>query len=197
MQLRPAERRAAALLLVVPALALAYLVLVHWWFVAPQLRLSSQMDDLRADEHRYAAIIAQRDTLRRRLAGLSRDASASSAFLPGSDPSAASAALMQHAVDAVRRHASAGPCEVTQKMPVTGSDDGKAPYRRIRVNLSLHCAVLPLADVLYDLEHGMPYLFVDSFSAYRSPVPQKNGLPPLQVQFTLSGYIRNASGGKP
>lgn len=197
MRLRPAESRVLALLLLFPALALVYLLLVHWWFVAPQRELSAQMQDLRDDEHRYAAIIAQRDSLRSRLAELSRDASTSSAFLAGNDPSAASAALMQQVVDTVRRHTDAGSCEVTQKMPVAGSGESKAPYRRIRVNLNLSCGVTPLADVLYDLEHGTPYLFVDNLSIYRSPISQQGKLLPLQVQFTLSGYIRNAGGGAP
>jgi general secretion pathway protein M len=70
----------------------------------------------------------------------------------------------------------------------------KGPYRKVTVNINLSCGMHALAAVLYDLEQGTPYLFVDNFSAYRSPVRGADGsLPPLQVQFSLSGYLRQAA----
>ena len=56
--LKPVESRIAAILLLLVALALAYLVLLHWWFVAPLQSVSGAMDDLRLTQARYAATIA-------------------------------------------------------------------------------------------------------------------------------------------
>ncbi|GAB3028223.1 MULTISPECIES: type II secretion system protein GspM [Oleiagrimonas] len=198
MQLKPVESRVLAVFLALLTLALAYLLLVHWWFVAPQLGMADQMQQLRADEHRYAAIIAERVDLQKRLAKLQQGQATSSALLADSDPSTASANLMQHAVEVAAAHTGLGPCSVTQKMPVQ-SDPGDGPYRKVTVNISLRCGMHALAGVLHDLEEGTPYLFIDNFSAYRSPVHSPDGsLQPLQVQFSLSGYLRQpaSAGGK-
>lgn len=196
MQLRPVESRILAIALALVVLVLGYFVLLHWWFVAPQMDMDAQIRQLRADGQRYAAVIGQKRELEQRLARLRQGQDSSSALLPESDPSTASADLMQHVVDVTRKHQSQGPCTVTQKMPVQ-TDAQQGPYSKVTVNISLSCGTRPLAAVLYDLEQGTPYLFVDNFSAYRSPVRSANGsVPPLQVQLSLSGYLREATGGK-
>lgn len=190
--LRPAESRALALLLALLALALVYLVAVHWWFVAPQLRIAGEMRDLREQQARYAGIIAQRDAVQARLNAMQRGQREDRAFLPEADPNAAAAALMQRAMDAVQRHAGEGlGCDMPQKMPVS-RDHGDEPYRRVSVSITLRCGTQPLTGILYDLEAGMPYLFVDELSAYRPPVASGSDAVParLEVQFVLSGYIR-------
>ncbi|MDO1528949.1 type II secretion system protein GspM [Fulvimonas sp. R45] len=191
--LRPAERRVAAVLLLLLALALAYLVLLHWWFVAPLRDIDAGMDELRDTQSRYAAAIASEPQLRRRLAELGQGQADSRAFLPERDPGAAAAGLMQRVVDDAAAHAQDGSCEVTQKMPVPNPpdhDDG--PYRRVAVSISLRCGMRPLTDLLYTLEHGTPYLFVSDFSLYRNPVAAQRQAAALEVQFTLSGYVRGA-----
>lgn len=195
--LTPAESRVAALGLALVVLVLAWLLLLHWWFVAPQLHMAAQMDELRADQQRYAAIVAQRDALRQRLAGLARGQADSSAFLPEDDPNAATAGLMQRVVDAAAAHVALGPCTVTQKMAVPAQDD-RQPYRKVSANINMRCGTAPLAAVLYDLEHGTPYLFIENFSVYRNPVPANDGTAqPLEVQMTLSGYLRGSARGTP
>jgi general secretion pathway protein M len=65
------------------------------------------------------------------------------------------------------------------------------PYRKVAVSISLHCEVQPLAETLQDLEQGSPYLFVDDLSIYRNPIAAQQQVgAPLEVQFTLSGYVR-------
>jgi general secretion pathway protein M len=194
--LKPAESRVAAVLLLLVALALAYLVLLHWWFVAPLLRIDGAMDDLRATQARYAAAIAEQPQLEKRLAELGQGQADSSAFLPEREPSAAAAGLMQRVVDDAAAHAQDGSCEVTQKMPVPNPPNAHdGPYRRVAVSISLRCGMRPLVDLLYTLERGTPYLFVSDFSLYRSPVAavRQTGGSLLEVQFTLSGYVRGAA----
>jgi general secretion pathway protein M len=192
--LKPAESRLAAVLLLLVALALAYLLLLHWWFVAPLLRIDGAMDDLRLTQARYAATIAEQPQLQKRLAELGQGQADSRAFLPESDPSAAAAGLMQRVVDDAAAHAQDGACEVTQKMPVPNPpNDHDGPYRRVAVSISLRCGMRPLVDLLYTLEHGNPYLFVSDFSLYRSPVAAQRQATALEVQFTLSGYVRGAA----
>ena len=194
--LKPRDSRIAAVLLLVLALVLVYFLLIHWWFVAPLRTVHAQMADLRDTQSRYAAAIAEKPALQRRIAELGAGQAASAAFLPESDPNAASAGLMQRVVDAVGAHTAGGGCAVTQKMPLPNPPvDDNSPYRKAAVSISLRCDMEPLVAVLNALEQGTPYLFVDDLSIYRNPVAAQQGnQPALEVQFTLSGYVRPARG---
>ena len=197
--MKPAESRIAAIGLLLLVLVLGYFLLLHWWFVAPLRDIDSQMDDLRDTQSRYAAAIAAKPQLLQRIAELGHAQTDSSTFLPENDPNAASAALMQRVVDAAAAHSQEGSCEVSQKMPVnnpgTASND---PYQKVVVSISLHCDMQPLMGLLYTLEKGKPYLFVQDFSVYRNPLvnAQKN-VAPLEVQFTLAGYVRTSGASAP
>ncbi|WP_266171025.1 type II secretion system protein GspM [Dyella subtropica] len=197
--LKPRESRIAAILLLLLALVIAYFLLLHWWFVSPLLNVHAQMADLRDTQARFASAIAEKPELQKRIAALGQGQAANSAFLSEDDPNAAGAGLMQHVVDVVAAHPDGGNCEVSQKMPVPNppTADGE-PYRKVAVSISLRCDMQPLAAVLHDLEQGTPYLFVDDLSIYRNPVAaQQASAPPLEVQFTLSGYVRQARPGAP
>ncbi|QAU24464.1 general secretion pathway protein GspM [Dyella sp. M7H15-1] len=194
--MKPLESRIAAIGLLVLLALLAYFVLLHWWFVAPLRDIDSQMNDLRDTQSRYAAAIAEKPQLQKRLAELGHDQADSSTFLPETDPNAATAGLMQRVVDDAAAHALEGSCEVTQKMPVSNPAMAPTdPYRKVVVSISLHCDMQPLIGLLYTLEKGKPYLFVQDFSVYRNPLlsMQKTSVAPLEVQFTLAGYLHAAA----
>lgn len=190
--LKPRDSRIAAIALLLLALLLGYVVLLHWWFVAPLQQIGSEMADLRDTQSRYAAAIAEKPALQQRLAALGAGQAASSAFLAADDPNAAAADLMQRVVDVVGSSTQGGRCLVSQKMPLPNPPASPGePYRKAAVSISLSCDVEPLATVLLALEQGTPYLFVDDLSIYRNPVAaQQNHAAPLEVQFTLSGYVR-------
>ncbi|SFR93159.1 general secretion pathway protein M [Dyella sp. OK004] len=197
--LKPRESRIAAILLLLLALVITYFVLLHWWFVSPLLNVRSQMADLRDTQARFASAIAEKPALQQRIATLGQGQAASNAFLPEDDPNAAAAGLMQRVVDVVAAHPDGGSCEVSQKMPVPNppAADGE-PYRKVAVSISLRCDMQPLAAVMQQLEQGTPYLFIDDLSVYRNPVAaQQASAPPLEVQFTLSGYVRQSRGAAP
>jgi general secretion pathway protein M len=193
LALGPREQRIAALLLALLVLVLAYLLLLHGWFVAPLRAIDAEMDELRDTHARYLALIADKPLLEKRIAALGAGQAASAAFLPEDDTAAASAALMQRAADVAAAHPQNGGCEVTQKMPLPSSPPATGePYRKVTVTIGMRCDIEPLAAVLYDLEQGVPYLFVDELSIYRNAVAAQNDGAPLEVQFALSGYLRPA-----
>ncbi len=194
--LSPRDSRIAAIVLLLLALLLAYFVLLHWWFVAPLQQIRSDMADLRDTHSRYAAVIAEKPVLQKRIAALGAGQAASSAFLAADDPNAAAADLMQRVVDVVAGNTRGGSCVVSQKMPLPNPPASAGePYRKAAVSISLSCDIEPLAAVLQSLEQGTPYLFIDDLSIYRNPVAaQQDHAAPLEVQFTLSGYVRPARG---
>jgi general secretion pathway protein M len=190
--LKPRESRIAAVILLLLAVLLAYFVLLHWWLVAPLHQIDDEMAQLRDTHSRYAAAIGEKPALQQRLAALGAGQAASDAFLAAADPNNAAADLMQQAVDVVARTTQGGRCVVSQKMPLPAAPAPSGePYRKAAVSISLSCDIEPLAAVLQALEQGTPYLFVDDLSIYRNPVAaQHDQSAPLEVQFTLSGYVR-------
>ncbi|MFA6229150.1 MAG: type II secretion system protein GspM [Rhodanobacter sp.] len=194
LSLNRRDRRLAAIGLLLLTLVIAYFVLLHWWFVAPLQQIRSEMVDLRDTHSRYAAAIAEKPALEKRLAQLGEGQASSRAFLDDDDVNTAAADLMQRVVDVVAAKTHGGRCVVSQKMPVPAAPaPAGEPYRKAAVSISLSCDIEPLAAVLQALEQGTPYLFIDDLSIYRNPVvSQQGGAAPLEVQFTLSGYVRPA-----
>jgi general secretion pathway protein M len=192
--LKPRDSRLLALGLALLALLLAYFVLLHWWFVAPLQQVRSDMADLRDTQSRYAATIAEKPALLKRIAALGAGQAASNALIAADDPNTATADLMQRVVDVAGGNTADGHCAVSQKMPLPGVPaTAGEPYRKAAVSISLSCDIEPLSVVLHALEQGTPYLFIDDLSIYRNPVAaQQNHAAPLEVQFTLSGYLRSA-----
>jgi len=186
-RLSPAQSRIAAIVLALVVLAIAYFLLLHWWFVAPLISVDGQMQDLQQIHAKYAAAIAEQPELQKRVAKLEQGGASVDAFLSGNDPSAAAANLIQRATDVVSAHAREGAgCSMPSKMPIEQDSDSE-PFRRVSVSITLDCGVQPLAAVLHDFDRGLPYLFVDNLTVARSPSSR------LQAQLTLSGYLRPAT----
>ena len=192
LTLTPRDRRVLAVGLLLCVLVLAYFLLLHWWFVVPLKEIRGEMSALRDAHSQYAAAIAEQPALRERIVALDVQQATSSAFWGNEDPNSAVAALMQRVADAVAANTIGGTCTINQKLllpnpPVKAGD----PYRKAAVNVKLSCDMQPLVAVLQTLEEGSPYAFIDDLSIYRNPVAaQQHKAPPLEVQFTLSGYLR-------
>ena len=193
-ELTPRERRGAALIVLTLLLWAAWWLLVQSWFLDPLNDLEEQADTLRAQQQRYAGIVQQRIGLQQQLQAARRDPSSRSSLLPGEDPSAVAADLMQYSLDRVKAHANQGPgCQVTQRMPITPEHDSAEPYRQVKVSLTLDCAMEPLANLLHDFEYGQPFLFVDNLSLRRATsAPPSGGAGRLQVHLLLRGYLQQA-----
>jgi general secretion pathway protein M len=196
LSLNPRDSRLAAIGLLLLTLVMAYFVLIHWWFVAPLRQIHGDMLDLRDTQSRYAAAIAEKPALQQRIDALGAGQAASNAFLAEDDPNTAAADLMQRVVDVVGSSTQSGSCVVSQKVPISNppATPGE-PYRKAAVGINLSCDIESLAQVLHALEQGTPYVFIDDLSIYRNPVAaqQRQGAP-LEVQFTLFGYVRPTHG---
>lgn len=198
LSLSPRDSRIAAIGLLLLAVVIGYFVLLHWWFVAPLRQIRSDMVDLRDTQSRFATAIAEKPALQQRIAALGAGQAASSAFLAEDDPNTAAADLMQRVVDVVGTSTKTGSCVVSQKVPIPNppATPGE-PYRKAAVSINLSCDIESLAQVLQALEQGTPYVFIDDLSIYRNPVAaqsQPNQAAPLEVQFTLSGYVHPVRG---
>ncbi|MCD5988932.1 MULTISPECIES: type II secretion system protein GspM [Pseudomonas] len=188
------ERRGAALIVLALVLCFAYWLLIDSWFAGPLREIDAQADQLREQQQRYAGLLSQGNTLKKQLEQARNDPASSTSLLPGDDPSAVAADLMQRIADLINSHASTGGgCALTQRMPITPEQDSAEPYRQVKVSLTLECAIEPLTAILHELEYQRPFLFVDEMSVRRgADAPVKGGAGKLVAHLLVRGYLQPA-----
>lgn len=192
LRLQPKDGRLLAVILLAIVLLLIYLLGVHWWFVSPHLGYFSEMSDLREQQQRFARIAAERPAIEQRLGEVRSYEQGNQAFLAEADANAASAGLIQRLKQAQTDHTDARRCSVVSTQSYSGGQEEL--YKRITMQARLRCDMESLAAILYDLENGKPYLFVDQLMIYKQqtyvPPGGKPVASPLDVRFNLSGYLR-------
>lgn len=186
-----------AVVLLLIAVLLGYVLLVHWWFVAPDLAIAAQMQDLREQQQRFAGIVAQRPLIEKRLAQVRAYEQGNQAFLSDADANSAFSDLTQRLKQAISaRVKDENKCAIVSNSNFKGGEEEL--YERVTIQVRMRCALEPFAQVLYELENSNPYLFVDQLLIYRQqfgyvPPGGKAHLPTaLDIRFNLSGYLRKA-----
>lgn len=190
----PKDGRLLAVVLLAIVLLLVYLIGIHWWFVAPQLQLRAEMRDLREQQARFRQTAAEKPEIEKRLAEVKSYEQGNQAFLAEADENSASAALIQRINQVLKDHVKDEKrCTSSGAQNLNANND--EPYKRVTVQARLKCDIEPLTAILYDLENGKPYLFVDQIMIYKQQTYRAPGRgtvipPPLDVRFNLSGYLR-------
>jgi general secretion pathway protein M len=195
-----AAERLRVLAIAAAALAVVYLVALHWWFTAPMLAMGDQIASLRDEELSLRMEIAQRPELERELARVREFEAGNPGFLPEANRQLATAALVQR-LESVVGQASpqASRCQITARTP---SDiRSEEPFERATVQVRLRCGMAELGAVLHALESGSPQLFVDNLDLLSRRSYLGTGLEggALDVSFDLYGYLKSspAAGAAP
>jgi general secretion pathway protein M len=199
MQLLPAAEngRFLAIALLATALLLAYFGGVHWWFTARHIDIAAQIDDLRDQELRFRRTAAERPAVEKRLSEVRQFEAGNPAFLTETDFDSAAAGLTQKLKQIVGAHArDAQSCQIIMNQYSRPTD--KELFERASIRVRLRCSLEEFAPILYDLESGSPMLFVDELQVWKQTgyrAPGSNQVTSyLDVQFTLSGYMRKPGG---
>lgn len=195
--LMPRDGRPLAVMLLAIVLLVVYMFGVHWWFVSPHIGFFKEMAELREQQQRFAQIAGERATIEQRLAEVRSYEQGNQAFLADFDVNAASAGLIQRIKQAQTDNTDPKRCSLVSTQSYSGGEEEL--YKRITVQVRLRCDLESLVDILYDLENGKPYLFVDQMMIYKQqtyvPPGGKAVVSPLDVRFNVSGYLRQP--GKP
>jgi len=189
--------RFLAVVLSLIVLLLGYVVFVHWWFVAPQMEVATQMDDLRDQQQRFAGILAQRPLIEKRLAEVRTFEQNNQAFLTDTDSNSAFSDLTQRLKQIISaRVKDENRCAIVSNSNFKGGEEEL--YERVTIQVRMRCALEPFAGILYDLENSNPYLFVDQLMVYRQfggyvpPGQKQKPTSALEIRFNLSGYLRKS-----
>jgi general secretion pathway protein M len=203
MRLLPEKNngRLMAVVLTLIVLLLGYLLGVHWWFVAPHLDIASQMGDLREQQQRFQETSKQRAEIEKRLADVRSFEQSNQAFLGQTDAAGAAADLIQRMKQAVTEHGGdQNRCQVLTHQQLTG---GKPElYEKVTIQVRMRCDLEPLSSIIYQLESGKPYLFVDQLMVYKqnygyvAPGQKQPQQSALDIRFNLSGYMRKRGAEK-
>jgi general secretion pathway protein M len=193
----PRNGRFLAVVLALIAVLLGYLLLVHWWFVAPDLAIATQMDDLREQQQHFAGVVAQRPLIEKRLAEVRAYEQNNQAFLADADANSAFSDLTQRLKQAISaRVKDESRCSIVSNSNFKGGEEEL--YERVTIQVRMRCSLELFAGILYDLENGKPYLFVDQMMIYRQqygytpPGAKTHPRTALDIRFNLSGYLRVA-----
>jgi general secretion pathway protein M len=195
MRLMPgAERgRFLAVVLLLSTLAVVYVLGVHWWFTAPHLALAEEADSLREREARFRRAASEREAVEKGLAAVQQFENENPAFLDELDFDSAAAGLTQRLKQVVTARArDAQSCQIIMNQYSRPTD--KELFERVAIRVRLRCSLEEFAPILHDLESTQPVLFVDEVQIWKQTgyrAPGSNQVASyLDVQFTLSGYLR-------
>lgn len=190
------ERKIAALGSLGLLLWALWYLLVELAFLSPVREMEQEAATMRERQQHYAGLIAQGQHLAANLEQSQDDPDQRNSLLPGDDPNAVAADLMQLALDRIDGESDRGPgCDVTQRMPIApAAQEQSEPYRQVKVSLTLTCAIEPLANVLHALEYEQPSLFIDQLSIRRrADAPATGGPGRLDVHLLVRGYLSAAT----
>ncbi|MDW8478929.1 MAG: type II secretion system protein GspM [Xanthomonadales bacterium] len=199
---RMSRDRLLAVLLLLAALGLVYLLGVHWWFVAGHRALARELADLGEQAARFRGLIAQRPEIEARLAEVEALDAANPGFLQDPSFDQASATLITRLRQATERHAGLSPqgCMVLSNQPIRSRE--AEVFLRVTLNVQMRCGLEAFAAVLRELEGGSPMLFVDELSIFARRFGRPVGgvaLPHqpqdfIEYNFALYGYLRQPGG---
>ena len=145
MPLAVTERdRWLALVLLLVALLLGYLVLVHPWWTVPMQEVNVRVAELRDRELRIRTQLEQAPQVQRELAAALAQQAQRPGFLPEATVELATAGLVQR-LETVVRQASPGnrSCAIANQSPLAIA--GREVYPRVVVQVPLRCGAPELA----------------------------------------------------
>jgi general secretion pathway protein M len=123
-----------------------------------------------------------------------QQAAAIAGYLEGPSDALAAAQLQDRVRGVVE--AAGGELRSTQIMPAEPVDASPGT-RRATLRVQLMVAIDGLAEILYDLESGQPYVLIDELAVRSQRIRRLSGGPGgpplLGVSLQLSGFVRAAS----
>jgi general secretion pathway protein M len=196
MRLPSTERsRPYAIGMLAMALALVYLIGLHWWWTAPMLAMGDRIEDLRAQELDMRTRVEQRPEIEKRLADVRRIEAANPGFLPEATVELAQAGLVQRMESQIGAVSpDHGACTISQRTPTPWAGPAER-YQRVVVQVRLLCGMTEFSALLHAFESGRPQLFVANLniisrSGFNPDPAAAAASAPLDIGFDLYGYLR-------
>jgi len=194
MQLIPDQRnsKATALMLLVIALLLVYLLFFHW-FVLRHISYAEEIGELREQLGRFQSVAAQRESLQARLGEIRNTQTDEGLFLDYPTFDEAAAALSGNIGDMVRTQADDS-CQIVSRQPVRPRVQER--FEKVTVNVRMRCNAEDFLPILYGMETGVPLMLVDDLNVIRPRTTRRvrgqqiEEQGALDIRFNVSGYLK-------
>ena len=194
MELIPDQRnsKATAILLLVIALILVYLLLFHW-FVLRHREYAEEIGGLREQLSRFQSVAAQRESLQGRLNQIRSTKGDADLFLVYPSFDEAAAAMSGSIGDLVRTKAGDS-CQIVSRQPVRPRVQER--FQKVTVNVRMRCDAEDFLQVLYGMETGEPLMLVDDLNIIKPRTRRRSRNAPAQqqgaldIRFNVSGYLK-------
>ena len=191
IQVMPDARnsKATALMLLVIAVLLVYLVFFHW-FVLRHKEYTEEITGLREQLTRFQTVAGQREVLQQRLAQVRSSESDETLFFAQPTFDEAAAAMNSSIGDLVRSEAD-DTCVIVSRQPIPPRVQER--FKKVPVNVRMRCDAEDFLKVLYGMETGVPLMLVDDVNIIRPRARRTRGAAPqgaLDIRFNVSGYLK-------
>jgi general secretion pathway protein M len=189
------NNRLAAILILVIALIVVYLLCFHW-FIQRHMAYSEDIAALSDQLGRFQRVAAQRGHYQSLLQALEERKSDQSLFLPGDDFNEAAAGMSEQLNQMIRTQTE-DTCQIVSRQPVRPRVAER--YQKVTVNARMRCGIEDLKKIIYSLENGVPMILAEELTVIkprsrrrssRSQSPPRESL--LDIRFNMSGYLREA-----
>ena len=187
------DNRLMAVLLLVIAAILVYVVCFHW-FILRHLEYNEEIGELSSQLVRFQRVAAQKDVVESQLLSLQGRRSESTLFLEEGDFNEAAAAMSERLNQMVSTQADES-CQIVSRQPVQARVVEK--FEKVTVNVRMRCSIEDLTRLLYSLETGVPMIIAEEVTVIkprarrRADAQAASDAVPLDVRFNMSGYLRD------
>lgn len=194
MQVIPDQRnsKATALMLLVIAILLVYLLFFHW-FVLRHVEYAEEIDELSSQLNRFQTVASQRESLQAQLSLIRSSQNDEGLFLEYPSFDEAAAALSGNIGDMVRTQADDS-CQIVSRQPVRPRVQER--FEKVTVNVRMRCDAEDFLQILFGMETGMPLMLVDDLNIIRPRASgrtrgqQVQAQGDLDIRFNVSGYLK-------
>lgn len=189
------NNRLAAVLILVIAAILVYLVCFHW-FILRHLDYNAEISDLAEQLGRFQRVAAQRTDYETLLQGLQERKTDENLFLSGDDFNEAAAGMSERLGQMIAVQADES-CQIVSRQPVRPRVQER--FQKVTVNVRMRCGIEDLKKVLHSLETGVPMIIADEVTVIKprsrrrrnASTPDTSGI--LDIRFNMSGYLRESA----
>lgn len=189
------NNRLAAILLLLIAVILVYMVCFHW-FIVRHIEYGTEISDLSEQLGRYQRVAEQKSQYESLLEDLNSRRPDQSLFLGGEDFNEAAAEMSESLGQMINTQAE-DTCQIVSRQPVRPRVQER--FQKVTVNVRMRCGIEDFRKIMYSLETSVPMVIADEITVIkprarrRANRNEQNRQSALDIRFNMSGYLGTGS----
>ena len=189
------NNRLAAILLLLIAVILVYIVCFHW-FIVRHIEYGTEISDLSEQLGRYQRVAEQKSQYESLLEDLNSRRPDQSLFLGGEDFNEAAAEMSESLGQMINTQAEDN-CQIVSRQPVRPRVQER--FQKVTVNVRMRCGIEDFRKIMYSLETSVPMVIADEITVIKPRARRRanrdaqNSQNSLDIRFNMSGYLGTGS----